>query len=478
MAHHACKSKRIPVLNILAKEYSSLIQNNTRLRSFSSASCLHYSVEKPVTTIATTEEGNSAEMADIDVSKKVKNTPESIWVKTVEMVLKYKPTNLGQGFPTFPVPAVLGKALQDTQLQEGNNAAMNQYTRGQGHPRLVQALAQIYSPLYDRDLDPMKNFIVTAGAYEGLYNIINAIVDEGDEVVVIEPFFDCYAPMIRLAGGKVRFVTLKMQEGGTSSNDFKFDEEEMRRAFTDRTKAIIVNTPHNPTGKIFSVDEMTFIGDLCKQHNALYISDEVYEWLVYSPNKHVRAATLPGMWDRTVTVCSAGKTFNVTGWKIGWSIGPEKFISAMMAIHSQSIYTCATPLQEALATMFEHEHQIKETSEQSYWAWQDEVMTEKKQTMFDAAKAAGLDPIMPDGGYFMVANVSDLGVDIKDGKTGCYDTRLAEWLIKEKGICVIPCSAFYSEQSQEANDNFIRFCFIKDDTVLSEAAAKLKLIKQ
>jgi len=343
--------------------------------------------------------------ADIDLSDHIKSIPENHWVRAVKLVQQYNPVNLGQGFPDFQVPEVLSKALIDTQ--SGNNVPTNQYTRGQGNPRLVKALSALYSPLYNRTLDPMKNFLVTVGGYESLFCILGSIINPGDEVVIIEPFFDCYKPFVIQNGGIPKYVPLKLTPGATTSEGFYFDREEMENAFSDKTKAVIVNTPHNPTGKVFSLEEITFIADLCKKHNSLYISDEVYEWLVFQGKEHIRAASLPGMWERTVTVCSAGKTFNVTGWKIGWTIGPEYFIEAALKVHVDSIYTCATPLQEALAVMFEKEKDLIGTDD-SYWKWLHDILIKKRDRMYEISKEAGFQPIMPEGGYFMVADLTKL----------------------------------------------------------------------
>jgi len=420
----------------------------------------------------------SEEKRTVDVSDAVKLVPENVWVKSVALVQKYKPVNLGQGFPDFPevVPSHLREALARTQA-DGADVNYNQYCRGQGHPELVAALAEMYGPLFGRTLDPLKEIMVTVGGYEALHLTINSVTNPGDEVILIEPYFDSYSETVRTCGGVARFIPLKLREGGKNSADFVLDRDELSSMFNEKTKAIIVNTPHNPTGKVFDREEIEFIANLCKQHNALYISDEVYEWLVYDGSEHIRAATLPDMWERTVTICSAGKTFNATGWKTGWAIGPEKYITACMKVHMGLIYTIPTPLQVALASAFRHEKSILGT-ESSYWHWLTKTMTEKRDRIFKMLQEAQLDPIMPQGGYFMVADISRLGaVAGIDRSKVVLDDALSEWMVKEKGIASIPVSAFFSKAHKADHDNFIRFCFIKGDKTFDAAEEKFKELK-
>lgn len=413
----------------------------------------------------------------VDISERAKEIPESLWVKTVGMVLKYNPINLGQGYPDFPevVPRSLHDALIKTQSATAD-VGLNQYTRGQGHPSLCTAISDVYGPLFGREIDPMKEIIMTVGGYEALHCVIYAVTNPGDEVIMIEPFFDSYSETVRTCGGVAKFIPLKLREGGTKSSDFYLDRDELIKMFSDKTKAIIVNTPHNPTGKVFTHEEIEFIADLCKKHNSLYISDEVYEWLVYDDNKHIRAATLPDMWDRTVTICSAGKTFNATGWKTGWAIGPERYITASMKIHQGIIYTIPTPLQVALAETFQIEKNLIGT-EKSYWHWLKNVMTEKRSRAFKMLSDAGLNPIIPDGGYFIVCDISNLRDRIPDhynGLDSLLDTKMQQWLIEEKGVASIPVSAFFSNDHKSEHDTFLRFCFIKSDETLDKAEEVFK----
>lgn len=192
-----------------------------------------------------------------------------------------------------------------------------QYTRGFGHPRLVQALAKVYGHYINREINPNTEVLVTVGAYQSLYNAILGHVDDGDEVIIFEPFYDCYYDMIRSAGGVVKSIALKPTKSGVvSSADWKFDAAEFEKLFSNKTKALIVNTPHNPLGKVYDIEELQLIADLCKKWNVLVIADEVYEHMVFEPKKHIRINTLPDMWERTITIGSAGKTFSSTGYNL------------------------------------------------------------------------------------------------------------------------------------------------------------------
>ena len=295
----------------------------------------------------------------IPISTLAKSIPESLFARTEDLVRKHKPVDLGVGCPDFDevVKDHLKTSLIATQ-QDGAPVRNNQYCRSMGHPDLVRELAALYSNTMGHDISATEEILVTVGADESLHCILKAVVNPGDEVIILEPFYIPFESFVRGSGGVPKFVPLKMKPGGTTSKDFVYDEEELKEAFNEKTKAIIVNSPHNPTGKVFSKDEITFITDLCKKHNCLYISDEVYEWVKYDDTDTVRVASLPGMWDRTVTVGSAGKTFNVTGWKVGWTIGPGYLTSATHQIHYSAVNCLATPIQIALADAFRKERRL------------------------------------------------------------------------------------------------------------------------
>ncbi|KAI5632030.1 aminotransferase class I and II domain-containing protein [Phthorimaea operculella] len=285
---------------------------------------------------------------------------KSVWVEYIHLAAEYKPAvNLGQGFPDYHAPKHVTNAL--AEIATGDNPLLHQYTRGFGHPRLVQNLAKLYSPLIGRELNPMTEILVTSGAYEALFSAILGHVDTGDEVIVIEPFFDCYDYMITQAGGISKFIALKpkTKPGETlTSADWVLDEAELASLFNSKTKMIILNTPHNPLGKIFTRKELELIADLCKKHNVLCISDEVYEWMVFEPHQHIRIATLPGMWERTITIGSAGKTFSVTGWKTGWAYCPASLMQNLQVVHQNCVYTHSTPVQADMHMLASYNHRF------------------------------------------------------------------------------------------------------------------------
>lgn len=403
---------------------------------------------------------------------------KSVWVEYIQLNIDYKPAvNLGQGFPDYHAPDHVRKALAEIAL--GDNPLLNQYTRGFGHPRLVQNLSKIYSPLIGRDIDPSNEILVSSGAYEALFSAILGHVDTGDEVIVIEPFFDCYEFMIRSAGGIPRFIplTLKKETGDDiSSADWKLDEKELESIFNSRTKMIILNTPHNPLGKVFTQNELEFIANLCKKHNVLCLSDEVYEWMVYEPNKHIRIATLPDMWDRTITVGSAGKTFSVTGWKIGWAYGPANLMRNLQVVHQNCVYTCCTPVQEAVARSFEHELARIDSPDCYLYSLKEELLP-KRDYLIKTLRENGFKPTVPEAGYFVVADWTNLAnkIDLSEEPDKYRDYKFTKKFAKEASVLTIPPSAFYSEEHKYLGENFARFCFIKKDENLQLTE---KLLKQ
>ncbi|CAM6032120.1 unnamed protein product, partial [Sphagnum compactum] len=389
------------------------------------------------------------------------------------------PLNLGQGFPDFAAPLHVCKALSDAVMSE--NVLLNQYTRGFGHPRLVNSLSKLYSKLINRDINGQKEILVTSGAYEALFCTFMSLVNPGDEVIIIEPFFDCYEPMTLMAGGIPVFIPLRPKQvngRALTSKDWILDPAELESKFSSKTKLIIVNTPHNPLGKIFSRDELEMIANLCKKYNSIAVMDEVYEWIFYKGNEHLRMATLPDMWERTITIGSAGKTFSVTGWKLGWAYGPQHLIRPLQLLHQNCVYTCPTPIQEAVAVGFEKEIQRMDNPD-SYWKELAEMLEPKRDRMAAFLSSVSMNPTIPEGGYFMIADFSKLAerVDLSS-ESGTKDYKFVKWLSKTKKLQGIPTSAFYSEAHKHLAQNLIRFCFIKKDETLAKAEQIINELKQ
>jgi kynurenine--oxoglutarate transaminase/cysteine-S-conjugate beta-lyase/glutamine--phenylpyruvate transaminase len=411
----------------------------------------------------------------------VKVGDKNVWVEYTGLARDYNAVNLGQGFPDYQsVPYINEKV---TETLKDSNCLIHQYTRSPGHLRLVNAIAAFYGIKLNREVNALSEVLITNGAYGSLFNVITSLVETDDEVIIIEPFYDCYAPLSIIAGAKCVFVPLKPKSGQvnsaaaadgrpTSSGDWIWDEAELEAAFTSKTKMIIINNPNNPLGKIFTKEELQKVADLCIKNNVICLSDEVYDNIVYD-RQHIRIAGLPNMWERTITVGSAGKTFSSTGAKIGWTVGPKELVRLCTIVHNNSIYVCPTFMQDVIGRCFELENSRLDSPE----CYFNSIAIELKPKRDQLAKLlidAGLTPIIPEGGYFMMADISKVSKDFVTDDKEIKDAKFVKHLIKEKGLATIPTSAFYSDAHKHLAENYIRFCFFKDDTTLEKAAEILK----
>ncbi|XP_025768781.1 kynurenine--oxoglutarate transaminase 1 [Puma concolor] len=402
------------------------------------------------------------------------------WVEFVKMASECDAVNLGQGFPDFPPPDFAVEAFQHAL---SSDFMLNQYTRAFGYPPLTKILASFFGNLLGQEIDPLKNVLVTVGAYGALFTAFQALVEEGDEVIIIEPFFDCYEPMTLMAGGHPVFVTLKpgpTRDGELdSSSNWQLDPTELASKFTSHTKALILNTPNNPVGKVFSKAELELVASLCQQHDVICIADEVYQWLVYDGYQHVSIGepSRPGCRRLPLDFCGRAPEPNP---EVGWVLGPDSLMKHLRTVHQNSIYHCPTQGQAAVAQSFEHE-QLHFGQPSSYFAQFPQAMQRTRDHMIRSLQSVGLKPVVPQGSYFFMADISDFKSkmpDLPGDVDEPYDRRFIKWMIKTKGLVAIPVSTFYSVPHRKIFDHYIRFCFVKDESTLQAMDEKLQKWKK
>ncbi|MBM4259825.1 MAG: aminotransferase class I/II-fold pyridoxal phosphate-dependent enzyme [Deltaproteobacteria bacterium] len=382
------------------------------------------------------------------MSQRVAGFGTTIFSDINALALEHKAVNLGQGAPDFDgPPEVLAAAVRAV------NSALNQYAPGAGMKTAREAIARHAERFYEQKLNPDNEVLITTGATEGMFAAILGLADPGDEVIVFQPVYDTYVPNMVMGGVMPRYVTLR-------GDGWNFDPDELAKAFTSRTRAIIVNTPHNPTGKVYAREELRIIADLCVKHDVVAITDEVYEHIVYDDAMHTRLATLAGMQDRTVTISSLGKTFSVTGWKIGWATGAAPLVHAVNQAHQFITFAVASPLQAAAAAALDLPFSFYENLQATYQA--------RRDRMVEVLKKAGFKVLKSQGSYFIMVdwrNVAPAHVE--------NDMQFAQWLIKEIGVACIPASPFYRDADKPLAKNFARFAVCKKDETLDGAAERL-----
>jgi N-succinyldiaminopimelate aminotransferase len=367
----------------------------------------------------------------------------TIFAEMSELARNTGAINLGQGFPDTDGPhEMLEAAINEI------NSGRNQYPPGAGVPELLAAIAEHQRRFYGLSLDPAREVLVTAGATEAIAAAILGLCEPGDEVVTFEPYYDCYAATIALAGGVRRTSVLRFP-------DFAVDEVSLRAAFSSRTRLVLLNTPHNPTGKVFSRGELDLICSLAREHDAWVVSDEVYEHLVFDGAAHIPVATLPAMANRTITISSAGKTFSATGWKVGWLHGPADAVAAARAVKQFLTYVASGPFQPAVAVALGLGDDVYHELAAS--------LQGKRDLLCDGLSAAGLQVARPAGTYFVIADAAPLGVS--DALDFCRQMPAL------CGVVGVPVSVFCDDK--DAARTLVRFAFCKRDEVLHEAVAHL-----
>ena len=383
-------------------------------------------------------------MSKLTGSKKATQFTESVIREMTRLNQMYGGVNLSQGFPDFPAPAAIKEAAC-----AAINADVNQYAVTWGARPLREAIGREFTRRYGVPVGADEQVTVCCGATEAMMSTMMAIIDPGDEVVVFEPFYENYGPDAILSGATPRYVTLH-------EPDWTFDPEELAAAFNNKTKAIIINTPNNPTGKVFSREELETIAALCRKWDAIAISDEIYEHIIYDGQRHVPIATIAGMADRTITLNGLSKTYSVTGWRVGWTISPPALTGAIRKVHDFLTVGAAAPLQEAGAAALSLPEEYYRQLAARYLKQRDVLLEILERHHFTCYK--------PLGAYYIMTDISAFGF--------ADDVDFARYLVKEIGVAAVPGSSFY--KTPGAGKTKLRFCFCKKDETLQEADRRLQ----
>lgn len=400
----------------------------------------------------------------------------SVWLEFSPLANLTKSTNLGQGFPNWAPP----QFVQEAAVKSVQGGHCSTYARSAGHPHLVEALASEYSEQLNHEIDAYKEIITTVGASQAIYLSITSFIKENDEVIIIEPAFDIYIGALKMTKANIKTTSL--------DKDLNLNWKHLEENLTQNTKMLILNTPHNPSGKVFTLNELNKLAHTLKKFpKCIVLSDEVYEHLVYDENMHISFASLPGMYERTITVSSSGKTFSTTGWKVGWAIGPHKLIKKLQFTQQWVAFSVSKPHQEAIADS------IVKAREINFYKDLRDDYSKKREILFNGLKDAGLNPIKPQGSFFILCDISKINItDVEFLKIikkweleGKIQTDNTTYELSDYNFCralsvkykvnAIPVSAFYLKKTD--NTRWVRFAFCKDDHTLSEAIQKLTTSK-
>ena len=372
--------------------------------------------------------------------------PQSIFPTMSRLAREHGAINLGQGFPDEDGPSEILKLAAELTIK-----GPNQYAPVEGIPALREAVAADNKRFYGLDIDPETQTLVTSGATEALAAAFLGYLSPGDEAIVLAPFYECYAPQIEAAGATVVPVNL-------APPDWRLPVDALEPAITDKTKLIVINTPHNPLGKVMGLDELEIVAAAARKHDLFVVCDEVYEHLIFDGRRHETLLALPDMFDRAVRIGSAGKTFSLTGFRIGYATGPEHLITGMMKAHQHLAYTRPAPLQAAVAQGL--------AFGDDYYASFRADMEGKRDRMTKGLRAAGFDVMPCEGTYFVTVDIRSVGRD--------NDVAFCREITEKAKVCAVPISAFYHPSQDERPRHFARFCFCKKHDVLDEAAQRLR----
>ncbi len=386
----------------------------------------------------------SFEIPDRRVSERVQHFPESVIREMTRLANLHGAINLSQGFPDFDPPQEVVEAAK-AALEEG----YNQYSTTWGSEAFREAIATSFLRFQGFEVDPDENVVVTCGATEAMLASMLSLMNPGEEVVIFDPFYENYGPDSIMSGAIPRFVPMEWP-------DFRVEGESLKEAFSPRTKALILNTPNNPTGKVIPRSDLKLIGDLCEDHDAVCVTDEIYEHIVYDGRRHVSVATLGDMWERTITISGLSKTFSVTGWRLGYAIAPKTLTAAIRRTHDFLTVGAPHPLQMAGARALEMPDSYFEALREDY--------TERRELLFSTLQSLGYHCIKPEGAYYIMADITAFGFE--------NDVEFAQHLVKEVGVAVVPGSSFFSHP--EEGRFLVRFAFPKRLETLEMAAKRLE----
>jgi len=386
-------------------------------------------------------------------SGRVEHFTESVIREMTRQALLHGAVNISQGFPDFPAPEEIKRAAQEAVARD-----INQYAITWGAKNFRQAIARKMAAWQGITVDPETQVTVCCGATEAMISTLLAVCNPGDEVVIFEPFYENYGPDAILSGARPRFV--KLRPPSTGDGEWTFDERELRAAFDNHTKAIIVNTPNNPTGKVFTRAELALIRDLCLEFNVLAITDEIYEHILYDGARHISLASLEGMGERTVTINSLSKTYSVTGWRVGWTVAPVPIADAIRKVHDFLTVGAPAPLQEAGVAALGLPAEYYQALAEGYRTRRDRLLP--------ALEEAGFRCFQPRGAYYVMTDISGFGyVD---------DLAFTQYLVKEIGVAAVPGSSFYRDPRDGAQQ--VRFAFCKREETLDEAGKRLRRLSK
>ena len=415
----------------------------------------------------------------------------SVWTVFGELASATKACNLGQGFPDWAPPQFMLDSLRDAI-----DSPFHQYTRPAGHPELVELLGERYSKHMDREIDPYREVTVTVGASQALFLTLTTLLEPGDEVAMFDPYFDLYLKQLKAIAPKAvpKFITLgsagvdeKPNPRANEADPWAVDVNSLESAITDKTKVLLLNSPHNPTGKVFSLEELKAIAKVVEKYpDLVVVSDEVYKFSIYdalevgdsTARGHYHFARLPGMWDRTVTLSSAGKTFSATGWQIGWVVGPERYTRPIHDLIPCVQFCANTPAQHAFCNALTVANEPYE-GEENFYSWLRLQFSSKRAKLEKGLRAAGMVPVPSHGGYFLMARLPNNHPLVGEDGDEPYDWRFCRMLAHEYGVIGIPASSFFATERQSLEVDgekawFARFAFCKKDKTIEEAAKRLE----